>query len=225
MSKTLQSFRQWATTHSPVANPTLNVSNKYTGECVSLIQQYLNQVFGVPYAPRGHARDFVPPNFTRVTNGTRWPGDIVRYGRSYGGGYGHIGLIDDEGKFLDQNGVYARRVGRRDAPFNYIEAVFRPNAPFTIKDTIHPPATDNSILGARGYLTRGDVGENVRKVNAFFRSTFPAYAPPNIIGNQFGPITQNTVKEFQRRANVGGGIDGNIGPLTYKAMQNHGFKY
>ena len=103
------------------------------------------------------------------------------------------------------------------------EPIKPPVAP--TKPTPAPVAPKNGFLGARGYLTRGDVGENVRKVNAFFRSTFPAYAPPKIVGNQFGPITQNTVKEFQRRARVEGGVDGNIGPLTYKAMQNHGFKY
>lgn len=101
------------------------------------------------------------------------------------------------------------------------------------KDTTQPvkpaPApskpVSNAFLGARGYLTRGDVGENVRQANLFFRNTFPAYAPVKILGNQFGPITRSTVMEFQRRAKVGGGVDGNIGPLTYQAMKNHGFKY
>lgn len=86
------------------------------------------------------------------------------------------------------------------------------------------PAPTNAFLGARGYLTKGDVGENIRQVNLFFRNTFPAYAPVKILGNQFGPITRSTVMEFQRRAKVGGGVDGNIGPLTYQAMKNHGFK-
>ena len=99
------------------------------------------------------------------------------------------------------------------------ETVVKPETPATPSKPV-----SNAFLGARGYLTKGDVGENIRQVNLFFRNTFPAYAPAKILGNQFGPITRSTVMEFQRRAKVGGGVDGNIGPLTYQAMKNHGFK-
>ena len=225
MSKSLQSFREWAVAQGQVSNPTDNPKNQYRGECVSLIQQYLNQVFGVAFAPRGHARDFVPPSFTRIDKSLpRKAGDIIRYNSAYGGGYGHIGIIDDGGKFLDQNGVVSRRVGRRDTPFNYIDAVFRPNASFTIDNPTPAPTPNSGFLGARGYLRRGDVGENIRSLNAFLRKTFPMYAPASVLGNQFGPITERTIKEFQRRAKVGGGIDGRVGPLTYQALKNYGFK-
>ena len=223
MSKSLQSFREWAVAQGQVANPTDNPKNQYRGQCVSLIQQYLNQVFGISFAPRGHAKDFIPPNFTKIDkNIPRKPGDIIRYNSAYGGGYGHIGLIDDEGKFLDQNGTVARMVNRRDQPFNYIDAVFRPNLPLTIKNPTSAP--NSGFLGARGHLRRGDAGENVKSLNEFLRKTFPAYAPAGVLGNQFGPITERTVKEFQRRAKVGGGIDGKVGPLTYQALKNYGFK-
>ena len=231
MSKSLQTFREWAITQGQVANPTVNT---YRGQCVSLIQQYLYQVFNIPFAPRGHAKDFVPPTFARIATSELRPGDIVRYGAAYGGGYGHIGLIDDEGKYLDQNGVVAMRIGRRDKPFGYINAVFRPTKSFVVKNPASEPKPaptpkpTNSFLGARGYLTKGDVGENIRQVNLFFRNTFPAYAPQAVLGPLFGPITERTVREFQRRAKADGRyndvVDGQVGPKTYQAMKSYGFK-
>lgn len=129
----LQGFREWAVAARQVSNPQVGT---YPGQCVSLVQQYIFQVFAVAYAARGNAKDFVPPGFTRV-NGPAQPGDIIRYGRNYGGGYGHIGLIDDNGQWLDQNGVAVLHVGQRATPFGGIESIWRPNGAFTLKT---PPA-------------------------------------------------------------------------------------
>lgn len=129
MAKTLQQFREWAMAAGTVANPG---TGSYPGQCVSLIQQYVNQVFMIPYAPRGNAKDYTPPTFKRVTGAYR-PGDVIRYGANYGGGYGHVGMIDDDGMFLDQNGVKHRAVGRRAKPFSGIESIWRPTKPLQIK--------------------------------------------------------------------------------------------
>lgn len=125
----LQAFREWAVAARQVSNPQVGT---YPGQCVSLVQQYLFQVFGVGYASRGNAKNFVPPGFTRV-NAPYRPGDIIRYGSNYGGGYGHIGIIDDNGQWLDQNGVAVLHVGQRGTPFSSIESIWRPNGPFNIK--------------------------------------------------------------------------------------------
>ena len=131
----LESFTSWAIRQGKVANP----NGTYPGQCVSLIQQYLSQVFGIPYAPRGNAKDFVPPTFQKLPAGTqRRPGDIIRYGKNYGGGYGHIGYIDHLGRFVDQNGTAALRVGVRNSPFIGINAVFRPTRGFQVKNVIIP---------------------------------------------------------------------------------------
>lgn len=123
----LQQFREWAVKNKSVATP----AGTYKGQCVSLIQQYLKQVFNIPFQARGNAKDFTPPGFVRVSN--LRPGDIVRYGANYGGGYGHIGLIDDTGAFLDQNGTRVLAVGRRSTPFSGINAIFRPTKKFNVK--------------------------------------------------------------------------------------------
>jgi hypothetical protein len=140
----LQQFREWSISQGQVSNPTTQVVNQYPGQCVSLVQQYLDRVFGIPYAPRGNAKDFVPPTFSRVSGGLL-PGDIIRYGKNYGGGYGHIGIIDDDGKFLDQNGTVPLRVGRRDQPFNGIESVWRPTKALQVKTPSDQRRTANGI--------------------------------------------------------------------------------
>lgn len=133
MSKTLQQFREWAEKQGSVGNPS---GGSYKGECVSLIQQYINQLWGIPYVARGHAAWYTPPSshFKQMAANTKLkPGDIIRYGTNYGWGYGHIGMIDDRGRYLDQNGVISRRVGNRATPFGDIRAVFRPTKAFTVK--------------------------------------------------------------------------------------------
>lgn len=129
MAKSLQQFREWAVKAHSVGNPS---GNSYKGQCVSLIQQYVKQVFGQGYKARGNAKDYVPPTFKRVTGALK-PGDVVRYGSAYGWGYGHIGMIDDNGNFLDQNGTKPLAVGIRKTPFLYIESVWRPTKKFNVK--------------------------------------------------------------------------------------------
>lgn len=124
MGMTLFDFGATMMASGRVGNPQVGT---YIGQCVSLVQQYLYLCFGVDYAPRGNAKDFVPPKFHRVTDGTIQKGDIIRYGSNYGGGYGHIGIIAWSGMFLDQNGVRPLAIGKRATPFPNYESVWRPD--------------------------------------------------------------------------------------------------
>ena len=138
MSKTLESFRKWAVNKKSVSNPTVNPWNWYKGECVSLVQQYLNQVFGVPYKARGHAKDFVPPTFKHMSPKTKLkPGDIVRYGSRFGGGYGHIEIIADNGRALGQNRHFDHKVHLEGVLSGYSD-VYRPTKRFVIDDPKSP---------------------------------------------------------------------------------------
>lgn len=150
MGSSLQQFREWAVKTKQVSNPTLDTNNLYPGQCVSLVQQYLYRVFGVAYKPRGNAKDFVPPNFKRVYSDPR-PGDVIVYGAGYGNGYGHIGLIDDRGYFLDQNGDKPGKVNARKVPYNNIKAIYRPNRAFTIKT----PKKKNPIVVNKRVARKG----------------------------------------------------------------------
>ena len=125
----LQEFGDWGLKQKSVANPAPN--NKYKGQCVSLIQQYLYKVFGKSFKAYGNAKDWAtnyPKSyFTKLSKSTKLqPGDVLVYGSNYGGGYGHIGLIDCNGKWYDQNGVKKKAIGYKDKPFSGYVCVLRP---------------------------------------------------------------------------------------------------
>lgn len=124
----LADFGIWAISQGSVANPQ---ENSFKGQCVSLIQQYLYKVFGKPFKAHGNAKDWAtnyPKDyFIKVSTNTRLQkGDVLVYGSNYGGGYGHIALIDASGNFFDQNGVKRLAVGYREKPFSDYIAVLRP---------------------------------------------------------------------------------------------------
>ena len=126
---TLAEFGSWGLAQGSVANPAPNY--KYKGQCVSLIQQYLYQVFGMQFKARGNAKDWaynIPDGFTKLSSNVALKkGDILVYGSNYGGGYGHIGLIDVNGKYYDQNGIKRLAIGYRNNPFSGYVCVLRPN--------------------------------------------------------------------------------------------------
>ena len=124
----LAEFGKWAIAQGSVANPQ---ENSFKGQCVSLIQQYLYQVFGKPFKAHGNAKDWAtnyPKDyFTKISISSKLQkGDVLVYGSNYGGGYGHIALIDASGNFFDQNGIKRLAVGYREKPFSGYIAVLRP---------------------------------------------------------------------------------------------------
>lgn len=126
---TLAEFEAWGLKEKSVANPPPN--NKYKGQCVSLIQQYLYRVFDKPFKAYGNAKDWAnnypKEYFTKLQAGvTLKPGDVLVYGANYGGGYGHIGIIGTQGNFYDQNGVKKLAIGYRNTPFSGYICVLRP---------------------------------------------------------------------------------------------------
>lgn len=79
----------------------------YIGQCVSLVQRYLNECLNYDMHPRGNAKDWVNSlkneGIAQAVCGTPQRGDIIVYGSSYGGGYGHIGIAVGNGNIFDQN--------------------------------------------------------------------------------------------------------------------------
>jgi len=109
----LNTFKNWAVNAGQVGNPTADPNNAFSGQCVSLIQQYLNKVYGIAWTPRGDAKDWgtnanVLSYFDRVN--TIQPGDIVTYPAVPGNPFGHIAIALGGGQMLEQNGRIAKKV-------------------------------------------------------------------------------------------------------------------
>lgn len=70
---TLAEFGSWGLKEVSVANPEPN--NKYKGQCVSLIQQYLYKVFNKPFKAYGNAKDweynYPKDYFTKLDKNTK----------------------------------------------------------------------------------------------------------------------------------------------------------
>lgn len=125
----LEAFGSWALGQGSVANPEPN--NKYKGECVSLVQQYLYRVFNKPFQAYGNAKDWAnnyPKDyFTKLNaNAGYQRGDVLVYGENRGNGYGHMGIIDCNYKWLDQNGIKSKTVAYKDKPFSGYVCILRP---------------------------------------------------------------------------------------------------
>ncbi len=157
----LREFGDWALNQRSVANPPPN--NGYKGQCVSLVQQMLYQVLGIPFKAHGNAKDWeynVPAGFTKLPAGTPLQrGDILVYGANYGGGYGHIGFIDANFKFFDQNGINRLAVGYRDQPFGGYRCILRYNKGFDCGDTV---VNTSSQYEPGSYQVTAPQGVNVR---------------------------------------------------------------
>lgn len=98
----LNSFVQ-NNTGKRLANP---VTGSYPGQCVSLVQQYLDQCLDISYTPRGDAKDWIrtipAAGLGRISGEQPKFGELVVWAKE-GGGYGHIGVSLGNGKVFNQN--------------------------------------------------------------------------------------------------------------------------
>ena len=191
----LREFGSWAINEKSVSNPEPNY--KYKGQCVSLIQQYLYHVFNIPFKSYGNAKDWeynYPTQFIKLNKFKKYQrGDILVYGNNYGGGYGHLGFIDANWKFFDQNGVNPLKIGYREKPFIGYKCILRNKNGVDTGDNIEnvfwvkvnkKEAAVRNIPSTSGYLNgskilyRNDtfqaidivVGENVYNNNLWYKS-------------------------------------------------------
>lgn len=77
----------------------------YKGECVSLIQRYINESYGVPIKARGNAidlyRSFQNYGIGKPTKTPQY-GDLIIWGKNIGL-YGHVAIYIDKNTIFDQN--------------------------------------------------------------------------------------------------------------------------
>lgn len=124
-------------------------NGSYRGECVSLLQNYIQDCLGQPAKARGNAIDwkttYVNEGLGYITTNPRI-GDIIVYGRSKGNGYGHVAIYIDSSTMYDQNN-FTRSNGKQ-ANYSKLEITndmvyLRPNANVIVDNnkTLYLPAT------------------------------------------------------------------------------------
>lgn len=146
---------------------------------------------------------------------------------------GHIGIYIGNGEVIEctpawQNKVQITKLSQR-------KWLKHGKLPYITYQTNQSQTNINeSFLGKRGYLKKGDSGPNIEKICKFMHDTFSNYGKwlkldnEKILGNYFGPILEAYIKEFQKRAKAekkyNDAIDGCIGPKTLSALKYYGFK-
>ncbi len=186
----LYDFQKWALSKKSVANPAPNY--KYKGQCVSLIQQLLYNVYNLPFKAYGNAKDWATNNellvnFDRLSSNTMLrPGDILVYPETYGNKYGHMGFIGSDGKYFDQNGIKKLEVAYKEKPYPNYTCILRykmPKSNFNVRvdkpvAMVRKYPDSNSQTSGSIKLVRGDiflavaevVGEEVYGNNIWYKS-------------------------------------------------------
>ena len=185
----LKEFQEWAIKQVSVGNPE---TNSYKGQCVSLIQQYLYRVFNIPYRPRGNAIDWQNLNiseFKKISpNEKLEKGDILVYGSNYGNGYGHMGIIDYNMRFLDQNGIKKLKISSTNLPFKGYICILRPNDKTKLEVDIQ--ITDEIIKD----VIQGKYGNGNERIERLTKAGYNAKEIQNLVNQKLGFKTNINLK-------------------------------
>lgn len=205
------------------------------GECVSLIQNYLEDCYGVPFKARGNAKDWIntipKANIGKVVKTPQY-GDIIVWGgykRANGttNKYGHIAIYINGKEYYDQFKGKACNYSSTSSPKSAIVGYLRINGNRIADDEEIKPINDTIYTVKRG--------DTLSKIASLYNTTYQKLAEynniknPNIIsigqlikipGNKFN-LTRllkvgtkgNDVKELQKA--LGGlVVDGIFGAKT-----------
>ena len=128
---------------------------------------------------------------------------------------GHIGIYIGDGLAVEctpiwEDGVQITAVGNIGRKSGYNTRTWTSHGKLKFIDY----KKQSSFLPARGYYKKGDSGENVKKIDAWFGS--------QVLGDYFGDYTEACVKVFQTQNGLE--ADGCIGPKTLSKMEEKGFK-
>lgn len=149
---------------------------------------------------------------------------------------GHIGIYIGNGEVVEcspafQNKVQITKLPQRKwTKHGFLPYVDYSGAKPTPAPTPTPTPTPkpSSFLGPKGYLCKGDSGENVRKLCQFMYDMFPGYATVlhrskyNLPGPIYGDNLKAWITEFQKRTGLE--ADGCVGPITLAELKKYGFK-
>lgn len=130
---------------------------------------------------------------------------------------GHIGIYIGDGLAVECTPIWADKVqitavGNIGTKAGYNTRYWTNHGKSNFID--YSDEEEESFLSPRGWLTKGDSGEKIIKVDDWFAN--------HVKGNYFGDYTEACVKVFQRQNGLED--DGNIGPITLAKMEEQGFK-
>lgn len=129
---------------------------------------------------------------------------------------GHIGIYIGDGLAVEctpiwKDGVQITAVGNIGKKAGYNTRTWTSHGKLKF---IEYKQSSPSFLPPRGWFTKGDSGENVKKICAWFCT--------KVQGDFFGDYLEACVKVFQKQNGLE--ADGNIGRITLSKMEEQGFK-
>ena len=151
----------------------------YKGECVSLVQRYLNECFDQPLRARGNGKDIgntlIRDGVGKAVTKPRY-GDIIVYGANMGGGYGHVAIYLNQNAIFDQNNgsVKPTRTAQvrpmiKTAPIQYIRmnTALVEDKPKYQEEVYAFTATVNLINIRADYSTKAKIVGGLKKGETF----------------------------------------------------------
>jgi len=134
------------------------------GQCLSLVQQYLIQCYGIPFEARGHAKVFgknLVKEGLAIQVASPEKGDLIVYAGSLSNGfYGHIAIFISENKMYDQNNTtHDNKRAGYSTILSGNKTYFR-----IIKKKTQWTAGDYKLLVAKAVRKSHDLGNNIQIV-------------------------------------------------------------
>lgn len=204
----LKEFVEWAERQGSVSNPQ---KGTFKGQCVSLIQQYLYQVFGKSFRAYGNAKDWInnyPKDyFKKISNSSKLqPGDVMVYNGTFGNGFGHVAMIDHNGKYFEQNGLKKLAVGHRDYIKKGYTCILRPinqDKLFNNKENENLFKVGNTYITQVDLKVRDGAGINQRWK---LKSELSENGKKNATNNKYAILKKNTKVTCKQIKKIGNDI-------------------
>jgi hypothetical protein len=188
------------------------------GQCVSLIQNYLEDCYGIPFKARGNAKDWINtiPNagIGKIVKTPKY-GDIIVWGgykRANGttNKYGHIAIYINGKEYYDQFKGKACNYSSTSSPKSAIIGYLRINGTRIADEEEKSNSISNSIVkfNLKRLLKYNSKGNDVKELQKALGGL--------VIDGIFGAKTLSKVKSFQKSKKLY--QDGIVGKNTAHAL-------
>ena len=188
------------------------------GECVSLIQNYLEDCYNIPFKARGNAKDWINTipnaNLGKIVKTPKY-GDIIVWGgykRANGttNKYGHIAIYINGKEYYDQFKGKACNYSSTSSPKSAIVGYLRINGNRIADEEEISNSISNSIVkfNLKRLLKYNSKGNDVKELQKALGGL--------VVDGIFGAKTKSKVKSFQKSKKLY--QDGIVGQKTANAL-------